>query len=226
VPEWLFDKHPVLTGVVFNQQVDSTGANPKVTGHAYFLRGEWLKELGRTINPETLTLNDGTVYTGHISSASDTALEMLVTDGSRKSVPFTNIASIISPRAFTFEIPSRSVRIEPANNSYVADAINIRFKPAVFRGGLAFVSRKPVVPTSTLPGTEGGISNKALTFMAVNDIMVGTVANAIAIPIVFGRPTPLITRQLLFINGNQSDNQPLYSPQVWANGTIHFYPTH
>jgi hypothetical protein len=151
---------------------------------------------------------------------------MLVIDGTRKSVPFANIASITSPRSFTFEIPSRSVRIDPTNNSYVADAINIRFKPDVFRGGLAFMSRKPQVPTSTLPGTEGGISNKALTFMVVNDLVVGTVANAIAIPIVFTRPESLATRQLLFINGNQTVNQPIFEPQVWANGTIHFYPTH
>src|SRR5208283_269831 len=40
VPDWLFDKQPVLTGIVFNQQIDSTGANPKVTGQAYMLRGD------------------------------------------------------------------------------------------------------------------------------------------------------------------------------------------
>jgi len=227
VPDWMFDKHPVLAGIVFNQQVDSTGQIPKVTGQAYFLRGEWLKELGRMLGPETVTIKDGTEFSGHIGTATDTTLEMLLADGSRKSVPLSDVTAIISPRAFTFDIFSRSIRIQPADNSYAADTMNIRFTPSVVHSvhALAFRARKPQVPISTLPGAEGGISDKALDFMVVNDIVVGTIANCIGMPLVF-RPPSLVNRQLLFINGNQSDNQPLYSPQIWANGTIHFYPTH
>jgi hypothetical protein len=225
VPDWMFDKHPVLNGVVFNQQVDSTGQIPKVTGQAYFLRGEWLKELGRTLAPETVTIKDGTDYSGHIGTATDTTLEMVLTDGTRKSVPLADITSLTSPRAFTFEIFSKSIRIQPADNSYTAEAMNIRFKPAMFHSAhaLAFMNRKPAVPTSRLPGTEGGISDKAIDFMVINDIAVGTIANVIGIPIAFSAST-LHSRQLLFIGANNSAGQPLFSPQVYANGSVHFYP--
>ena len=225
VPDWLFDKQPVLTGVVFNQQVESTGANPKVTGQAYMVRGDWLKALGGNVAPEVVTLKDGTEFSGHVGSATPTTLEMELFDGTRKSVPLAAVTAIVSPRAFTFEIPSRSMRIQPADNSYAADAINISFSPAVFHhAALAFHSHKPKVPPSTLPGTEGGISSKTLAFFAINDIIVNTLANAIGIPLVM-RPPSLINRQLLFFNANESDGQPLFAPQIYANGTVHFYPT-
>jgi hypothetical protein len=95
----------------------------------------------------------------------------------------------------------------------------------MFHSHLAlFSSNKPQVPKSTLPGTEGGISNKYIATMIATDIIAGTIAPAIAIPITFTRST-LHARQLEFINQNNSVALPPFSPQIWGNGTIHFYPT-
>ena len=225
VPDWLFDKRAVLSGIVFNHQVVTTGVKPKVTGQAYFLKGEWLNEFGRNIQDEIVTAKDGTEFSGHVRGAKGATLDLQLNDGNSKSLPIDSILSIVSPRSYSFEISTEALRIDPTDNSYNGDATDIRFTPNVFHSRVAFLPQKSKVPRSTLAGTEGGINNKTLAMFAVNDVMINTVANVIAIPIVFGRPIPLITRQLLFFSGNASDGQPLYSPQVWANGTVHFYPT-
>jgi hypothetical protein len=59
--------------------------------------------------------------------------------------------------------------------------------------------------------------------MIATDIVSNTIAPAIAIPITFTRST-LHARQLLFFNENNSVSQPPFAPQIWQNGTIHFYP--
>jgi hypothetical protein len=215
-----------LTGFVFGQRVNTAGANPIVTGSAYFVRGDWIKALGRNVAREIVTLKDGTENSGHVVGVStDTTVEMVLSDGMRKTIRLADISTRVSPRAFSFEIPSRSLHIQPTDNSYGADAINIRFNPAMLHSGMSLLTHKPQVPLSTLPGTEGGISDKALTFMVVNDIAAGTIANAIAIPLVFSAST-LHTRQLLYAAENAAAGQSKYAPQVYANGTIHYYPTH
>jgi hypothetical protein len=226
VPDWLFDRHAVMSGVIFDEQLDSSGASPKVTGSAYLLRGEWLKNLGRNVAPEIVSIKGGDSCSGHIvGSPSETELEMILSDGTRKTLKLDEIASITSPRAFTFEIPTRSVKISPTDNTYVADAVNVNFRPSMFHSQIAFYSRKPKVPVSTLPGTEGGISNKTITFLAVNSFAVNTLANAIAIPIIFARSSSLGQEQILFRAGNLADGLNPYTPQRYANGTIHFYPS-
>src|SRR5438132_859286 len=47
VPDWLFDRHNVLTGVVINPKLATEGSSSVVTGLAYFTKGEWLANLGR-----------------------------------------------------------------------------------------------------------------------------------------------------------------------------------
>ena len=225
VPDWLFDRHNVLTGVVINPKLVTEGSSSVITGLAYFTKGEWLTNLGRNQASEIVTLNDGLALAGHIGGASSTALDMVLADGTRRSVSFTDISAIQSPRAYPFRIPASSVKIEPSDGSYTAEVASVSFTPAMFHSHLAlFSSNKPQVPKSTLPGTEGGVSNKYIATMIATDIIAGTIAPAIAIPIVFTRST-LHARQLSFINQNNGLALPPFTPQVFSNGSVYFYPT-
>jgi hypothetical protein len=224
VPDWLFDRHPVLTGVVINPSLVTAGTANTVTGIAYFTKGEWLSNLGPNRASEYVTLKDGATLSGHIAGATTTALDMVLADGTRRTVNFSELESITSPRAYPFKIPASSVKIEPSDGSYTAEVTTASFTPAMFHSHLAlFGSNKPRVPKSTLAGTEGGVSNKYIATMIATDIISNTIAPAIAIPITFTRST-LHARQLLFFNENNSVSQPPFAPQVWSNGTIHFYP--
>ncbi len=225
VPDWLFDRHNVLTGVVINPKLTTEGTSSIITGLAYFTKGEWLTNLGRNQASEVVTLNNGMALSGHIGGANATALDMVLADGTRRTVNFSDIAAIQSPRAYPFKIPASSVKIEPSDGSYTAEVANASFTPAMFHSHLSlFSSNKPQVPKSSLPGTEGGISNKYLATMIATDIISGTIVPAIAIPIVFTRST-LHARQLLYINENAGSAQPPFSPQIWGDGSLHFYPT-
>lgn len=224
VPDWLFDRHAVLTGVVINPKLVTAGADNTLTGLAYFTKGEWLTNLGSNRASEIVTLSNGMALSGHIAGAGTTALDMVLADGTRRSVNFADLESITSPRAYPFKIPASSVKIEPSDGSYTAEVAMASFSPAMFHSHLAlFSSNKPRVPKSTLPGTEGGISDKYIATMIATDIITGTIAPAIAIPITFTRST-LHARQLSFINQNNSVALPPFNPQIWSNGTIHFYP--
>ncbi|CAN5380482.1 hypothetical protein BH10CYA1_BH10CYA1_21030 [soil metagenome] len=225
VPDWLFDRHNVLTGVVINPKLVTEGSSSVVTGLAYFTKGEWLTNLGRNQASEIVTLTNGMALAGHIGGTSSTALDMVLADGTRRSVNFSDVAAIQSPRAYPFRIPASSVKIEPSDGSYTAEVASVSFTPAMFHSHLAlFSSNKPQVPKSTLPGTEGGVSNKYIATMIATDIIAGTIAPAIAIPIVFTRST-LHARQLQFINQNNGLAQPPFSPQIFGNGSVYFYPT-
>lgn len=225
VPDWLFDRHAVLTGVVINPKLTQEGSGSVITGLAYFTKGEWLTNLGRNQAFEVVTLNDGAALSGHIAGASNSVLDMVLVNGTRRSVNFSEVASITSPRAYPFRIPANSVKIEPSDGSYTADVSNATFNTNMFHGRLAlFSSNKPHVPKSSLPGTEGGVSDKYIATMIATDIIVGTIAPAVAIPIVFTRST-LHARQLSFINQNADAGQPPFSPQFFSNGSVYFYPT-
>lgn len=225
VPDWLFDRHAVLTGVVINPRLTTSGTVNTVTGLAYFTKGEWLTNLGPNRASEIVTLTNGTALAGHIAGAGTSSLDMVLADGTRRAVGFAEIESITSPRAYPFKIPASSVKIEPSDGSYTAEVALASFTPAMFHSHLAlFSSNKPHVPKSTLPGTEGGVSDKYIAAMIATDIITGTIAPAIAIPITFTRST-LHARQLEFINQNNSVALPPFNPQIYSNGTIHFYPT-
>ncbi len=99
---WLFDRHNVLTGVVINSKLVTEGSSSVITGLAYFTKGEWLTNLGRNQASEIVTLNDGMALSGHIGGANSTALDMVLADGTRRSVNFSDIAAIQSPRAYPF----------------------------------------------------------------------------------------------------------------------------
>ncbi len=226
VPEWLFDQHQVLTGIVINPKLSTENNQSTVTGIAYFLHGEWLSNLGRNLASEVVDLTDGAALSGHIGGTSSSALDMVLVDGTRRSINFSDVSSITSPRAYPFKIPASSIKIEPSDGSYTAEVNEITFTPAMFHSRLAlFSSNKPQVPKSTLPGTEGGVSNKYIATMIATDIISNTIAPSIAIPIVFTRST-LHARQLLFINGNNSVSAPPFQPQIFGNGSIYTYPTH
>ncbi|HEY9676673.1 MAG TPA: hypothetical protein V6C76_01630 [Drouetiella sp.] len=222
VPDWLFDKHAVLSGVVINSKLEQQGTSSVITGIAFFTKGEWLPNLGRNQASEVFTLSNGSAAAGHVLGTSATAVDIMQADGTRRTINFADITAVSSQHAFDFRIPASSVKIEPSDGSYTAEVTNASFGTSMLRGGL-LASHKPQVPKSTLPGTEGGVSNKYIAAMIATDILVNTVAPAVAIPITFTRST-LHARQLEFINSNNSVGQKPFTP-IFYDGTAHFYPT-
>ena len=90
-----------------------------------------LSNLGRNLASEVVDLTDGAALSGHIGGTSSSALDMVLVDGTRRSINFSDISSITSPRAYPFKIPASSVTIEPSDGSYTAEVNEITFTPAM-----------------------------------------------------------------------------------------------
>jgi hypothetical protein len=201
--------------------MEGKGNQTVVSGLVYFVSGDLLANLGRNKAIDIVTTAAGTEIPGHIQRATETAIEMQVTDGTRKNILLKDVSDIYSSKAFNFEMLSSSLKIQPSNNSYNADATEISFKPA-HKGALGYIAHRPQQPASNLPGTEGGVKTSSLRQMVAIDIA-NMLAPAIAVPLIFRGPS-LAQRQVLQGYGNGSDGQPYFAPQTWANGTYHPFP--
>ncbi len=222
VPDWLFDPHAVLSGVVINSEMQNKGEQTIVSGLVYFSGGDWLPNLSRGRALDVVTSVSGTAISGRIQRTTENSLEIQLIDGTRKSIPFKDIADLTSGKAFNFELPSTKLKIQPDNSTYEADAATISFKPSTTRGVLNFVARRPEAPASRLPGAEGGVKNSTIATMVAADIA-NMIAPAIAAPLIYRGPS-LLDKQLLHGNGNVSDSLPYYAPQIYANGKYVPYP--
>lgn len=225
VPDWLFDRHVVLTGTVVNPKLELAGLNNAVVGLILLTKGEWFSNLNHGRGPEILTLTNGTVLSGRITGVQSTSLDMELANGTHKSVHFSEVVALDSSRAFTFRIPLNSIKLEPSDGSYTTEVVSASLQPTShYRGARLFASNQPQVPKNNLAGTEGAVSNKQIAAMIATDIVSGTIVPAIAIPITFTRST-LHARQLEYINQNNSVGQRPFSLQIWGDGSIHSYPT-
>lgn len=201
VPEWLFDPQIVLSGVVINSQIETSGPKSMITGLAYFNKGDWLNNLGSTVAKDTLYLNSGDVVTVQVGATADNALEVLQSDGTRRKIPFADIRDIRSPRAYRFSIPASSVKLPlQPGGSIDLDGSRLTFAASgSLRGRLA---QKPSAPVSHLPGTEGAVSNRAIAGWLALDVA-NDLAPAITAPIMYSAPFKR-QRQLLKQFGNFS----------------------
>jgi len=219
VPEWFFDAHNVLSGIIIQPSLLTEGSNTVISGTSYFFNGEWLDNLSSSRAVELIKLVDGTILSGRVANATDKNVDVVLADGSRRTINIVDISSILSPRAFTFRIIADSVKRDPSDGSYTADVSGVTFDQR-----RQVISQKPKIPQSTLPGTEGAVSNKQIATMIATDVLVSDVLPAIAIPLIFTRST-LHARQLLYTSRNSNAGQNAYAPQIYSDGTVHYYPT-
>jgi hypothetical protein len=230
VPEWLFDRHTILTGTLIRLDlgaspaatsaaaattpattpatIPSNGVNAPPQGSAqavassrldglvYFNGGDWLKNLRTSRISETVEAADGNTYVGRISTVTADNLSIDTLPGQTRTLALANVKNIVSPFSYRFRAQASDVKLSPENGMTTCDASTATFalarplgqpqsaiatqpRPRMFGG-----ASKPVftLPKSTLAGTEGGISKKAITAMIAVDAA-NTLAPMIALPL-------------------------------------------
>lgn len=217
VPQWLFDRNVVLRGAIIRAEFAPQQAAGLMAGLVYFWDGLWLNSLSSDKVEEEIDTLDGSEYLGKVIGRIGTGLSMKLKDGTNKNLDFTTIKTIISPRAFTFNVPASGVKIDPANGAMTFDAtlINVA-QTRIVHKLIALNSVK--VPKSNLPGTEPGISTKALALMFAMDVVV-EMAPAIVVPLVLQKGTQKGALNKLRSSGNQAlvnGNAPPPTPPVYA----------
>jgi hypothetical protein len=222
VPEWLFDRHTILTGTLIRLDLGaspaataasaattpSNGVNAPPQGSApgvpssrldglvYFTGGDWLKNLRTSRISETVEAADGNTYVGRISAVTADNLSIDTLPGQTRTLALANVRNIVSPFSYRFSAQASDVKLSPENGMTTCDAATATFALArplgqpqsavatQSRPRMFGVASKPVftLPKSTLAGTEGGISKKAITAMITVDAA-NTLAPMIALPL-------------------------------------------
>ena len=220
VPEWLFDRHTILTGTLIRLDLGATptstqAANPasamsaaapqgnaqavassRLDGLVYFNGGDWLKNLRTSRISETVEAADGNTYVGRISTVTADSLSIDTLPGQTRTLALANVKNIVSPFSYRFSAQASDVKLSPENGLTTCDASTATFALArplgqpqsaiatQSRPRMFGVASKPVftLPKSTLAGTEGGISKKAITAMITVDAA-NTLAPMIALPL-------------------------------------------
>lgn len=224
VPEWLFDRHTILTGTLIRLDLGApaatAGATPtnatspslappssqasaqavastsRLDGLVYFNGGDWLKNLRTNRISETVEAADGNTYVGRISTVTADNLSIDTLPGQTRTLALANVKNIVSPFSYRFSAQASDVKLSPDSGMTTCDASSATFALArplgqpqsaiatQSRPRMFGVASKPVftLPKSTLAGTEGGISKKAITAMITADAA-NTLAPMIALPL-------------------------------------------
>lgn len=180
VPDWLFDRDTVLNGAIVRAEIMAKQNVSIVAGLVYFFDGRWLPYLGSPRSLDIIDTVSGEMVRGRVVGRVGQAFAVKLEAGGTEKVNFSDIKTIDSPRAFTFNIPAPTARLSPTDTSLSFDADQIKLTPTSL---IAHVSKKAKLPPSMLAGSDPGVSNSAIgTFLALD--IVEDIAPAIAIPLV------------------------------------------
>lgn len=186
VPDWLFDSHQVLDGRLIESRITTSGTTTTLSGLTYFVGGDWLSNLNRFKSPDNLETTSGAIMVGRVRAVNADSVDFQDSNGQTKRLNKSEIKSIISPRAFIFNIPASDVKLGAVDGELTADAKNINFQPTMSPRARGWFSAKAVVakePKAQLAGTEGGVTKWELAGMIGLDVF-NTLSPAIAFPIV------------------------------------------
>jgi len=186
VPDWLFDRHVVLTGKLIDHRITTVDGKTAVQGTFYLLGGDWVNALPDLKRRDNLELTDGTILAGRIRAINADNIDFQVQTGQTRRIKSSEVKSVSSPRAFTFNIPAVGAKVDATSGNIEGEADSGTFTATSIGGAkklIASKSDKVIEPKSTLAGAEGGVTKKALTTMIVLDA-VNTLAPAIVAPIV------------------------------------------
>lgn len=183
VPRWLFDRNPVLNGVLIN--AEQSGA--VIHGLLYFYEGEWLPDLGRPKHQDLIATADGAEIRGEVLRREGASLVVKAQDDSTRNITISEIKSIDSPRAFTFVIALPATAARNAGATVEFDTDRLDLSPT--RTAHSLIAHKNgALPHSGLSGTEPGISKRALsTFVALD--LINEIAPAVVAPLVLNKNT-------------------------------------
>lgn len=185
VPDWLFDREPVLKGVIVRAEVAAQANSSVVAGLVYFMDGQWLTNLGARRISDRIITTAGEEIVGRITARAGQAFSVQPEQGGIRKVNFSDIKSIVSPRAFAFNIPTPTARLSPTDTTLTIDSNLLTLAPSVAQARFA---HKAIVPKSELAGADLGITNRAIaTFIALD--IISEIAPAVSIPLVLNRST-------------------------------------
>jgi hypothetical protein len=186
VPDWLFDRHTVLTGKVINYRISTAAGSTAIQGLMYFTGGDWLNSFEDFKRPDNLELADGSTLVGRVRAVGQGNLDFQVQTGQTRRLTLSDVKSILSPRAYTFSIPANDVKVDAATGDLTGQADLGKFDPTFTKEGRRLFAKKDgkaIEPKSTLAGSEGGVTKGQLTTMILLDVA-NTIAPAIVAPIV------------------------------------------
>lgn len=209
VPDWLFDRHAVLSGKIVSSKFVGASGQSSIYGLTYFFEGDYLSHLDRTKVRDQITLTDGRVFSGRVLKVNDSSLTFQVLAGTLnvKDFQFAEIKLLDSPRAFFFTIPVSDVKLSEKSNCMKADAKSITFVPTTALRKTGWFSQRTVAvePKSTLPGTEGGVTKRQIATLVMLDI-INDMSPAVIAPIVGSYGSRGANKYLHQFNVQQSAN--------------------
>jgi hypothetical protein len=185
VPDWLFDRDVVLKGAIVRAEIVAQQNVSVVAGLVYFFDGRWLPYLEPPRSIDVIDTVSGEVVRGRVVGRAGQSFAVKLSAGGTKKINFSDIKSIISPRAFTFNIPAPNARLSPTDTSLSFESDEIKLLPTLLT---AHATKKAHLPPSMLAGTDPGVSNSAIASFIALDIA-SDIAPAIAIPLVLGPST-------------------------------------
>ncbi|MDZ4833078.1 MAG: hypothetical protein SGJ27_04685 [Candidatus Melainabacteria bacterium] len=186
VPDWLFDRHVVLTGKLIDSRISSSASGTVIQGLMYFTGGDWINSFEDFKRPDNLELTDGSTLVGKVRAVNPSNIDFQVQTGQTRRVNLTDVKTIFSPRAYSFSIPATDVKVDAATGDMTGEASLGSFDSSLTKDARKLFAKKDpkaVEPKSTLAGSEGGVTKGQLTTMIVLDV-VNTIAPAIVAPIV------------------------------------------
>ncbi len=186
VPDWLFDRHIILTGKLIDHKISTVEGRSSIQGVIYFTGGDWLSSFPDSKRPDNLEMADGTVLVGNVRAVNGDNIDFQVQSGQTRRVKVSEIRNVLSPRAIVFNIPTSDVKVDPTSGDLDGEAEGGTFNPTYTSMRRKMFGRsepKLVEPKSTLAGAEGGVTKGQLTTMIMLDV-VNTLAPAIVAPIV------------------------------------------
>lgn len=186
VPDWLFDRHIVLTGKLIASRISTDGGSTAVQGLMYFTGGDWINSFEDFKRPDNLELQDGSILVGRVRAVNPSSIDFQVQTGQTRRINTSDVKTILSPRAYSFNIPASDVKVDATTGDLSGEAQLGKFDSTFTKEARRLFAKKdgkPIEPKSTLAGSEGGVTKGQLTTMILLDAA-NTIAPAIVAPIV------------------------------------------
>ena len=180
IPEWQFDRVPVLAGTVLDTRMISNGTGSStVAGVAIFTQGDWLRYLDAPGAIETVQTNEKEL-SGRIISISSGTLSIATPSGALVVVPLADVQDIHSPRVFHFSIPTSGLAAEDTATPYYTQANTI-----VLQSTERPLHLKALKQEVARQSADGDVSTRKLVFIGttLSLLNLAQIAPLIAIPL-------------------------------------------
>jgi hypothetical protein len=144
IPEWNFDRVPVLKGPIIRTEVTTNERQAMVSGVVLFNEGYWYERCWQPGSQDVLVTNSGTI-TGQISEVTSQALLVTDSKGAALTVPLASLKEIHSPRAYAFAIPAVDGATILPDQPWTADSQRAQLTPTSDRVATASLRRDPLL---------------------------------------------------------------------------------